>query len=94
MPQIALKGHHHTCPDKCGKKPHVGGPITGGHDIVKVNGVPVALVGDPCACSCATDTITSGAPLFTVNGIQVAINGSATAHGGVVVAGDGSVMIG
>jgi uncharacterized Zn-binding protein involved in type VI secretion len=94
MPPISLKGHHHTCPASCGSKAHEGGPITGGHDIVKVNGIPVALVGDACACSCATDTITSGAALFTVNGIQVAINGSATAHGGVVVAGDGSVMIG
>ena len=92
MPPISLKGHHHTCPDKCGSKAHVGGPITGGHDIVKVNGVPVALVGDACACSCATDTIVSGSALFTVNGIPVAIQGSATAHGGVVVAGDGSVV--
>jgi len=41
MPAISLKGHNHTCPDKCGKVPHVGGPITGGHDIVKVNGVPI-----------------------------------------------------
>ena len=94
MPKIALKGHHHTCPEKCGGVPHVGGPITGGHDSVKINGVPVALVGDDCACSCATDTITTGSSLFTINGIPVAIVGSKTAHGGVVVDGDASVMIG
>ena len=93
MPQIALKGHKHTCPEKCGSKAHEGGPITGGHDIVKVNGVAVALVGDECECSCATDTITTGTPLFTINGIQVAIKGSATAHGGVVVEGDDSLTI-
>ena len=46
MPNIALKGHHHTCPEKFGSVSHVGGPITGGHDSVKINGVPVVLVCD------------------------------------------------
>lgn len=53
-----------------------------------------STVGDDCTCSCATDTITTGSSLFTINGIQVAIVGSKTAHGGVVVDGDASVMIG
>jgi len=28
MLQIALKGHHHTCLEKCGSVSHVGGLIT------------------------------------------------------------------
>lgn len=93
MQKIALKGHHHTCPAFCGGKPHEGGPIKAGHDILKVNGVPVALVGDACECSCAVDTIISGSALLTINGVQVAITGSQTAHGGVIVEGDGSLTI-
>jgi len=94
MKKIALKGHHHTCPASCGSKAHEGGPIKEGHDIMKINGIPVALVGDTCECSCAVDTIISGSPLLTINGIQVAIVSSATAHGGVVVEGNDALTIG
>jgi len=94
MPAIALKGDNHTCPDSCGSVPHVGGSIIEGSELVKVNGVPVALVGDKCQCSCSTDTIITGSPLLTINGIQVAIDGSQTEHGGVVVAQDQSITIG
>jgi uncharacterized Zn-binding protein involved in type VI secretion len=94
MRQIALKGHHHTCPASCGSKAHEGGSIKVGHDILKVNGVPVALVGDTCECSCATDTIIEGSALLTINGVPVALKGSKTAHGGVIVEGDDSLTIG
>ncbi len=95
MADISLIGHNHTCPAKCGETPHVGGPITSGNNACTVNGIPVALVGDQCACGCGTpDIITSGASALTINGIPVATVGSSTAHGGIVVEGDGALTIG
>ncbi len=94
MANISLIGHNHTCPAKCGKTPHVGGPITSGNNACTVNGIPVALVGDQCACGCGTpDIITSGTSALTINGIPVATVGSSTAHGGIVVEGDGALTV-
>jgi uncharacterized Zn-binding protein involved in type VI secretion len=94
MPTISLVGHHHTCPAHRGKCPHVGGPITSGSSACTVNGISVALVGDSCSCGCGeTDTIISGSASLRVNGIPVATTGSSTAHGGVVVEGDGALHI-
>jgi len=94
MANISLIGHNHTCPAKCGKTPHVGGPITSGNNACTVNGIPVALIGDQCACGCGTpDIITSGTSALTINGIPVATVGSSTAHGGIVVEGDGALTV-
>lgn len=92
MPKIALVGHHHTCPKYQGTSPHSGGSVLAGNSACTVNGVPVALVGDTCACEVGgPDPIVSGASMFTINGIPVAIEGSSTAHGGKIVEGDGSL---
>lgn len=94
MPSIALVGHNHTCPARTHKTPHVGGPITSGSVTMTVNGIPIALVGDTCACNVGgPDTITSGSATVTVNGIPVALVGSTTAHGGVIVEGDSALQI-
>lgn len=94
MPTISLVGHYHTCPARRGKCHHVGGPIISGSSACTVNGIPVALVGDSCSCGCgATDTISSGSASLSINGIPVATTGSSTAHGGVVVEGDGALTI-
>jgi len=94
MPSISLLGHQHTCPAKCGKTPHVGGPISSGNSACTVNGIPIALVGDTCTCACGgPDSITSGSSALTINGIPAAMVGSSTAHGGVVVQGDGALTV-
>ena len=94
MANISLVGHNHTCPEKCGNTPHVGGPITSGNSACTVNGIPVALIGDLCACGCGTpDTIVSGTSALTINGIPVAMTGSSTAHGGVVIEGDSALTV-
>lgn len=94
MPSIALVGHHHTCPARTHKTPHVGGPISSGNAAMTVNGVPVALVGDTCTCNVGgPDVIVSGNAAMTVNGIPVAQVGSTTAHGGVIVEGDSALQI-
>lgn len=88
MPKVSLVGHNHTCP----KRKHPGGPISSGQSACTVNGVPVAVVGDSLVCR-GTDTIVSGHASVTINGKPVAMVGSATAHGGVVVQGDGLFTI-
>ena len=95
MPSVALLGHHHTCPKvEPGPVPHVGGPITSGQSLCTVNGKPVAVVGDSCACQAGgPDSITSGSSAMTINGKPVAIVGSDTAHGGVIVEGDTALTI-
>lgn len=94
MPNVALLGHHHTCPAFEGKTPHVGGPINSGQGACTVNGIPVAVVGDTCTCEAGgPDIIVSGHASFTINGKPVAIVGSATAHGGVIVQGDSNLTI-
>lgn len=56
---------------------------------------PAARVGDKAQCEAGgPDTIVEGAPMVLINGKPAAILGSKTAHGGVVVAGAGSVFIG
>lgn len=90
MPNVSLVGHHHTCPARKGKRPHVGGPVSSGQSACTINGVPVAVVGDKCTCQRGgPDTIVSGHASVTINGKPVAMVGSATAHGGVIVQGDG-----
>ena len=88
MPNVSLIGHYHRCPlNDPGPVPHVGGPIVTGQSICTVNGV--AVVGDICRCQTgASDPIVSGAGNFTINGKTVALTGSRTAHGGVLVEGD------
>jgi len=94
MPNIALLGHHHTCPAKTGKTPHVGGPIASGNAALTVNGIPAALVGDTCTCAAGgPDAIVSGTSALTINGIPAALTGSSTAHGGVIVEGDPSLTV-
>ncbi len=93
---IALRGHYHTCPMiDPGPTPHIGGPISQTQSLVKVNGIPVALVGDKCICiGDGLDTIVSGSSVLKVNGRSVARVGDATGHGGVVIQGHGSVRVG
>lgn len=92
---IALVGHHHTCPkSEPGPIPHVGGPVLSGAATVRVNGKPVACVGDPLVCAVGgPDTITGGSGMVRINGKAVARLGDDTAHGGVIVAGDAAVRV-
>lgn len=81
--------------------PHVGGPILPpGAPTVFIAGQPAATVGDHCRCDgpyqsvIVSDIIVSGSPSVTINGKPAARVGDRTAHGGVIVAGAQTVMIG
>lgn len=84
----------HTCPMSDGPKPHVGGPIMLGAPNVIVCGMPQARVGDVCTCVGPPDMIAMGSATVIVCGMPAARIGDMTAHGGVIVSGAPTVLIG
>ena len=86
----------HTCPMvDPGPKPHVGGPIVGpGVKTVMVGNIPAAVLGDEAACAGAPDKIVTGSTTVLIGNKPAARMGDQTAHGGVIVKGLSSVLIG
>ncbi len=90
---VARIGDMHTCPMVTVLVPHVGGPITTGVPTVIIGGMPVAHIGSVCTCVGPPDAIaTGGTTLF--GGMPAARIGDMTAHGGVVVMGLPTVIVG
>jgi len=56
--------------------------------------LPAALQGDKLVCTGPSDTITGGSTSVLINGKAVARMGDSTAHGGKIVAGNLTVLIG
>jgi len=78
-----------------GPVPHVGGPILPpGAFTVLIGGMPAARVGDMAICVGPPDTIVMGSATVLIGGMPAARMGDSTAHGGVIVAGCPTVMIG
>ena len=95
MPPAARVGDMHTCPMVTGTVPHVGGPILPpGIPTVLVGGMPAATVGNPAVCPGPPDSIVKGSATVLIQGRPAARLGDSTAHGGVIVAGLPTVMIG
>ena len=85
----------HTCPMFTGTVPHAGGPILPpGAPTVFIGGMPAARVGDMAACSGPPDTIVQGSGTVLIEGMPAARMGDMTAHGGTIVAGEFTVIIG
>lgn len=85
----------HTCPMVSGTVPHVGGPILPpGAVTVLVAGLPAARVGDMAVCVGPPDSIVMGSTGVFVEGRPFARLGDRTAHGGVIVAGCPTVLVG
>lgn len=85
----------HVCPMVTGTVPHVGGPIMPpGSPTVLIGGMPAALVGDMCVCTGPPDTIAMGSATVLIGGKPAARMGDSTAHGGTIVAGLPTVLIG
>jgi len=85
----------HTCPMVTGVVPHVGGPITApGAPTVLIGGLPAARVGDLCTCVGPPDSIVKGSGKVFIKGQPAARLGDSTAHGGVIVIGCFTVLVG
>lgn len=75
-----------ACP-KCGSTALVQGSAD-----VTFDGLPAATLGHACGCGAALSAAVI--PNVLINGRPAAVLGSLTSHGGVVVGGSGSVIIG
>ena len=75
--------------------PHVGGPIVGpGAPTVLIAKMPAAVMGDMCTCVGPPDSIVKGSATVMIMGKPAARMGDTTAHGGTIVLGAPTVMIG
>lgn len=85
----------HVCPMVTGVVPHVGGPILPpGCPTVLVAGLPVAVIGGQAVCVGPPDVLIKGSATVMAGGRPVCRLGDQTAHGGVIVMGAPTVLIG
>lgn len=95
MPPAARITDMHTCPMVTGVVPHVGGPILPpGVPTVFIGGLPAATLGTPCVCTGPPDSIIKGSATVLIGGKPAARLGDNTAHGGVIILGFPTVLIG
>lgn len=98
MPPGARITDMHVCPmvtPGLPPIPHVGGPIIGpGVATVLIGKLPAAVVGDTCACVGPPDSIVKGSATVMIGGKPAARVGDNCAHGGSIVLGCFTVMIG
>lgn len=85
----------HACPMTTGPVPHVGGPILpAGEPTVLIGGLPAARVGDMAVCVGPPDSIVAGSGTVLIGGVPAARMGDSTSHGGTIVLGEPTVLIG
>mgnify|MGYP001376039723 CR=1 FL=1 len=98
MPPAARLTDMHVCPmltPGLPPIPHVGGPIVGpGVPTVLIGKLPAAVATDNCVCVGPPDVIVKGSATVLIGKKPAARMGDPTAHGGNVVLGCFTVMIG
>jgi uncharacterized Zn-binding protein involved in type VI secretion len=94
-PPAARLTDMHTCPMVTGFVPHVGGPIVApGCPTVLIGMMPAARITDTLVCVGPPDIIVLGAFTTLIGMLPAARIGDMTAHGGVIVSGWPTVLIG
>lgn len=99
MPLAARITDMHSCPMQTpgfpSPIPHVGGPVAGpGVATVLIGKLPAAVVGDSCVCAGPPDCVIKGSATVMIGGKPAVRQGDTTAHGGTVVMGCPTVLIG
>ena len=98
MPNAARLTDMHVCPmvtPAVPPIPHVGGPVVGpGVPTVVIGGMVAAVVGDACVCVGPPDTVAKGSATVTIGGKPAARVGDTCGHGGTIVLGCPTVVIG
>jgi uncharacterized Zn-binding protein involved in type VI secretion len=75
--------------------PHVGGPVAGpGVPTVLIGKLPAAVMGDLAVCVGPPDTLLKASTTVLIGGRPAVRVGDTTAHGGAVVVGMPTVIIG
>ena len=94
MPAARLADMH-VCPQVNVFVPHVGGPVADAcAPTVLIGGMPAARIGDMLACVGPPDFIATGSSRVLIAGRPAARLGDTTVHGGVIVVGHPTVLIG
>ncbi len=94
MPAARLTDMH-VCPMVTVIVPHVGGPIAGpGCPTVLIGSLPAARVGDLVVCVGPPDTIAMGSFTVLIGSQPAAHMTSLCAHGGTIVLGWPTVLVG
>lgn len=95
MPPASRVTDMHTCPMVTGVVPHVGGPILPPCcPTVMIGYLPAARVTDQCTCVGPPDIIVKGSTTVLIGNMPAARIGDNTAHGGIIIMGCPTVMIG
>jgi len=88
-------GDMHVCPMVTGIVPHVGGPILPPCCVTVLTGkIPQARVTDMCVCVGPPDMIIKASMTVLVGSLPAARIGDMTVHGGTIVVGYPTVLIG
>jgi len=92
----ARVGDLHVCPMVTAVVPHVGGPVMPpGAPTVLIGGMPAVGMGDMLTCTGPPDVIVGlCSATVLIGGKPAATMGSMTAHGGSIVIGCPTVIIG
>lgn len=95
MPFAARLTDFHECPMADGPVPHVGGPVIGPSvPTVLIGKLPAAVLGDMLVCVGPPDSIVQGSTTVLIGGKPAARMGDSTVHGGKILLGCFTVMIG
>jgi len=98
MKPAARAGDMHVCPmvtPGVPPIPHVGGPVLPpGAPTVLIGNMPAARMGDMATCVGPPDTIALGSATVMICNMPAARMGDMTAHGGNIVVGCPTVLIG
>ena len=98
MPPASRITDMHVCPMMTPAVvpiPHVGGPVMTGLPTVLTGSLPQARVTDMCMCATPIpDLIVKGSLTVLVGGLPAARIGDTCAHGGALVMGWPTVIIG
>lgn len=95
MPPASRVTDMHVCPMVTGVVPHVGGPILPPCAVTVITvGMPQARVSDMLTCVGPPDVIAKGSMTVLVCSLPAARIGDITAHGGNIVLGAPTVIIG
>jgi uncharacterized Zn-binding protein involved in type VI secretion len=85
----------HVCPMVTGVVPHVGGPIAvPGGPTTLIVGLPAATATSMCTCVGPPDVIALGSFTVLISSKPAARLGDMTGHGGTIVMGAPTVLIG
>ena len=95
MSFAARVGDLHICPMFTGIVPHIGGTVLPpGCPTVLIGGMPAARVGDMLTCTGPPDSIAMGSSTVMIGGAPAARLGDSTSHGGIILLGCFTVLIG